>query len=254
MNIVETPPKSLAADLIARFVAIVGEKHAITDPQAQAPYLLEMRDMFRGHTPWCCAGLGRGGRRHPRARQRDRDADRAPGRQYRAGRRADPAARRDRSLPQPPRPHPRGRSRLQHHDLRGRRDPAARARGGRRRGPALSAAPAVGGHLHHRWRLSPMPAAARARPRHRALARARRRGRARRRTRAARSQQAQEGQYRLRSPQPVHRRRGALGVITAAVLRLVPRPRSLETAFVGVPSPQAALELLGLATERTPAA
>src|SRR5215475_8742773 len=55
MNIVETPPKSLAeplaADLIARFVAIVGEKHAITDPQAQAPYLLEMRDMFRGHTP-----------------------------------------------------------------------------------------------------------------------------------------------------------------------------------------------------------
>src|SRR5215475_14879687 len=55
MNIVETPPKSLAeplaADLIARFIAIVGEKHAITDPQAQAPYLLEMRDMFPGHTP-----------------------------------------------------------------------------------------------------------------------------------------------------------------------------------------------------------
>jgi FAD/FMN-containing dehydrogenase len=44
---------------------------------------------------------------------------------------------------------------------------------------------------------------------------------------------------------------GTLGVITAAVLRLVPRPRSIETAFVGVPSPEAALELLGLATERT---
>jgi FAD/FMN-containing dehydrogenase len=44
---------------------------------------------------------------------------------------------------------------------------------------------------------------------------------------------------------------GTLGVITAAVLRLVPRPRSVETAFVGVPSPQAALDLLGLATERT---
>jgi FAD/FMN-containing dehydrogenase len=44
---------------------------------------------------------------------------------------------------------------------------------------------------------------------------------------------------------------GTLGVITAAVLRLVPRPRSMETAFVGVPSPQAALDLLGLATERT---
>ncbi len=43
---------------------------------------------------------------------------------------------------------------------------------------------------------------------------------------------------------------GTLGVITAAVLRLVPRPRSVETAFVGVPSPEAALELLGVATER----
>jgi FAD/FMN-containing dehydrogenase len=44
---------------------------------------------------------------------------------------------------------------------------------------------------------------------------------------------------------------GTLGVITAAVLRVVPRPRSVETAFAGVPSPQAAVELLGLADERT---
>jgi D-lactate dehydrogenase (cytochrome) len=44
---------------------------------------------------------------------------------------------------------------------------------------------------------------------------------------------------------------GTLGVITAAVLRLVPRPRSVETAFVGVPSVEAALELLNIATERT---
>jgi len=44
---------------------------------------------------------------------------------------------------------------------------------------------------------------------------------------------------------------GTLGVITAAVLRLVPRPRSVETAFLGTPSPQAALDLLGLAEERT---
>ena len=44
---------------------------------------------------------------------------------------------------------------------------------------------------------------------------------------------------------------GTLGIITAAVLRLVPRPRSVETAFVGVPSPEAALDLLGLATERS---
>src|SRR5262249_39144959 len=43
---------------------------------------------------------------------------------------------------------------------------------------------------------------------------------------------------------------GTLGVITAAVLRLIPRPRATETAFAGVASPQAALELLTLAQER----
>ncbi len=45
---------------------------------------------------------------------------------------------------------------------------------------------------------------------------------------------------------------GTLGVITAASLRLIARPRSVETAFVGVASPDAALELLGIASERTP--
>ena len=44
---------------------------------------------------------------------------------------------------------------------------------------------------------------------------------------------------------------GTLGVITAAVLRLVPRPRSVETAFAGVTSVEAALVLLGLAQERS---
>ena len=53
MNIVETPPKMLAPDLLGRFVAIVGEKNAITDRDAQAPYLTEPRDMFRGTSRWC---------------------------------------------------------------------------------------------------------------------------------------------------------------------------------------------------------
>jgi D-lactate dehydrogenase (cytochrome) len=44
---------------------------------------------------------------------------------------------------------------------------------------------------------------------------------------------------------------GTLGVITAASLRLVPRPRSVETAFAAVPSPQAAVDLLTLADEHT---
>ena len=46
---------------------------------------------------------------------------------------------------------------------------------------------------------------------------------------------------------------GTLGVITAASLRMIARPRSVETAYVGVASPDAALELLGIASQRTPA-
>src|SRR5215813_1001237 len=51
MNIAEAPAKFLATDLLARFVAIVGSKNAITDREAQAPYLTEPRDMFRGASP-----------------------------------------------------------------------------------------------------------------------------------------------------------------------------------------------------------
>ncbi|MEN3382047.1 MAG: hypothetical protein V7608_2091 [Hyphomicrobiales bacterium] len=57
MNIA-TPPGSLKAeeiqiksDLLARFAAIVGEKYAITDPALQEQYLREMRDLYHGHTP-----------------------------------------------------------------------------------------------------------------------------------------------------------------------------------------------------------
>lgn len=42
---------------------------------------------------------------------------------------------------------------------------------------------------------------------------------------------------------------GTLGVITAAVLKLYPKPRSHETAFVAVPDPQAAVDLLTLARD-----
>lgn len=40
---------------------------------------------------------------------------------------------------------------------------------------------------------------------------------------------------------------GTLGVITGAVLKLYPKPRHSETAFIAVPSPQAAIDLLSLA-------
>src|SRR6202167_2070416 len=44
---------------------------------------------------------------------------------------------------------------------------------------------------------------------------------------------------------------GTLGVITAAVLKLFPAPKTVETAFAGLPSPQAALGLLQLVQGRT---
>ena len=43
---------------------------------------------------------------------------------------------------------------------------------------------------------------------------------------------------------------GTLGIITAAVLKLFPRPRAVETAFIGLPSPDAALKLLSLVQAR----
>ena len=42
---------------------------------------------------------------------------------------------------------------------------------------------------------------------------------------------------------------GTLGIITAAVLRLYPKPRAIETAFIGLASPRAALALLDLARD-----
>ncbi|WP_181705838.1 FAD-binding oxidoreductase [Chthonobacter rhizosphaerae] len=39
------------ADLIARFAALVGPGHALTDPADQARYLVEWRDLYRGETP-----------------------------------------------------------------------------------------------------------------------------------------------------------------------------------------------------------
>jgi FAD/FMN-containing dehydrogenase len=44
-------PHKLSADLILRFAAIVSPRHALTDPADQERYLTEWRDLFRGETP-----------------------------------------------------------------------------------------------------------------------------------------------------------------------------------------------------------
>src|SRR6266699_6414368 len=44
------PAAAPSAELLARFAAIVGKKYAVTDPAAQAPYLVEMRGLYHGRT------------------------------------------------------------------------------------------------------------------------------------------------------------------------------------------------------------
>jgi FAD/FMN-containing dehydrogenase len=52
MNLVQPPPSpSLSPDLVARFKSIVGEKYAVTDASDIAPYVTEERDLFHGHSP-----------------------------------------------------------------------------------------------------------------------------------------------------------------------------------------------------------
>jgi len=51
MNIVKPATPPLSPDLIARFRAIVGGKYAVTDPAEIAPYLTEERDLFHGRSP-----------------------------------------------------------------------------------------------------------------------------------------------------------------------------------------------------------
>jgi FAD/FMN-containing dehydrogenase len=43
-------PTTLSPELVARFADIVGREHALTDPDQQLPYLREMRDMYEGRS------------------------------------------------------------------------------------------------------------------------------------------------------------------------------------------------------------
>src|SRR6202034_1134988 len=51
MNIVQTPVAPLSPELIARFRAVVGDKYALTDAADIAPYVTEERDLFHGLSP-----------------------------------------------------------------------------------------------------------------------------------------------------------------------------------------------------------
>ena len=253
MNIVQAPAKFLSADLLARFIAIVGDKHAITDPQAQAPYLLEMRDMFHGHTPVVLRPgsvaevadilklanetstpiVPQGGNtglvggqiaqhgeivlslnRLDRIREIDPVSNTMT---CEAGvtlqRAREAAAEVDRLYPQllPS----EGTCTIGGNLSTNAGGTAALAHGiARSHALGIEVVLADGRVLHNLNKLK-----------------------------------KDNTGYDLKNL--FIGAEGTLGVITAAVLRLVPRPRSVETAFVGVPSPEAALDLLGLATERT---
>src|SRR6478672_3160215 len=51
MNIGQSTSSPLSSELIAKFRAIVGDKYAVTDPADIAPYTTEERDLFRGRSP-----------------------------------------------------------------------------------------------------------------------------------------------------------------------------------------------------------
>ncbi len=51
MNIVQAAVPPLAPELIAKFRAIVGDKYAVTDAADIAPYVTEERDLFHGRSP-----------------------------------------------------------------------------------------------------------------------------------------------------------------------------------------------------------
>src|SRR4051794_27944278 len=51
INIVQPAAPPLSPELVAQFRKIVGDKYAVTDPAEIAPYLTEERDLFHGRSP-----------------------------------------------------------------------------------------------------------------------------------------------------------------------------------------------------------
>ena len=250
----DKPPKHAGTDpaLLARFAAIVGEKHAITDPQAQLPYLLEMRDLYRGRSPMVLrpgsvaevaellklanatgtpivpqggnTGLVGGQTPHHneivlsltrlvQIREVDPTSNTMTceaGVTLQHAREAAAAA--DRLYPQllPS----EGSCTIGGNLSTNAGGVAALAYGvARSHALGIEVVLADGRVLHNLNKLK-----------------------------------KDNTGYDLKNL--FIGAEGTLGIITAAVLRLVPRPRAVETAFVGVPSPEAALALLPLATDR----
>src|SRR5215471_8216506 len=249
MNVRPHPLPS--SDLISRFAAIVGEKYAITDPQAQLPYLTEMRDLYRGKTPMVLR----------------------PGSVAEVSRIL--ALANETGTPIVPQGGNTGLvgGQLPHHgeillslnrlDRIREVDPTSNTitcEAGVTLGRAREAAAAVdrlypqllpsegtctiGGNLSTNAGGTAALAYGIARSHALGLEVVLADGRVLNNLNKLKKDNTG---YDLKNL--FIGAEGTLGIITAAVLRLIPRPRSIETAFVGVPSPQAALDLFGLASE-----
>ena len=166
------------------------------------------RPVSRPLAAGAAAGLDRGSLRDLQARQRTPDRAGAAGRQHRPGRRPDPASWRGRGLDAADGQDPRHRHRLQHHDLRGRRGAADRAAARRRGRPAVSAVARRRRKLHHRRQSLHQCRRHRGAGLWRGARDGARAGSgAGRRPHSERAVEAEKGQHRLRSAQPLHRRR-----------------------------------------------
>src|SRR4029079_3050291 len=51
MNEMSKPVTAVSSATLARLIAVVGEKNAITDKDKQVPYLVEFRALWTGHSP-----------------------------------------------------------------------------------------------------------------------------------------------------------------------------------------------------------
>ena len=51
MNEMSKPIIGVSPSTLARFIKVIGEKNAITEPNKQAPYLVEFRALWTGRSP-----------------------------------------------------------------------------------------------------------------------------------------------------------------------------------------------------------
>src|SRR5437763_7453412 len=252
INIVETPPKILDSTVLARFAAIVGARHALTDPSEIAPYLTEERGLYQGRSPLVLrpgtvaevsAILRLANDTGTAIVPQGGNTGLVGGQQPHNGEIVLSLKRLDRVRAVDP---TSNTMTCEAGVLLLKAQEAAVA-AGRLFPPSLGAEGSctIGGNLSTKAGGTGALAYGVARELVLGLEVVLADGRVLNNLRKLKKDNTG---YDLRHL--FVGAEGTLGIITAAVLRLFPRPRAVETAFIGVPSPHQALSLLNLAEER----